>query len=64
VDLCDDHFSSSTHAKASSYQLFVKKNLNGADPTVNRPFHEGDMVMMRLKDWQDYHGNACHVEGS
>jgi hypothetical protein len=39
-------------------------NLNGADPTVNRPFHEGNMVMMRLNDWQDYHGNACHIEGS
>jgi len=22
------------------------------------------MIMMRLKDWQDYQGNACHVEGS
>jgi len=41
------------HIRSEIKQLTTKRY--SATPTE---------VVMRLKDWQDYHGNACHIEGS
>ena len=41
------------HIRSEIKQLTTKRY--SATPTE---------VVMRLKDWQDYHGNACLVEGS